>query len=538
MKTKILIAGLIAFATSAVSVHAQQIDQAIGLIESERYESAEKLLEKYTEGESPAPQVNYLLMKTYLEQDKTKEAKEYAGLHLNSVGADPLSRISYARYMLNSGDKANADQIFSTILSDRKNKKNPSLLMAIAEVNIEEENGDAKATLDLLEEAAKRDKNNANVDILRGMAYRKLSDASNAYLAFQKALEKEPENVKALYLMGKIFTAQKNPEVYMGYFQKAYQYDSTYAPVLEDLYNHYYFRDVRIAKIYLEKFIANTDHTIQNDYLLTDILYLNGQYRQAINTAENILASQGTTSQPRLYKLMAYSHAKLGDTLKATEALKGYFEKETPARLIAADFALRASLASAYQGTEKAVISYYSIAADMDTSTARKVDYALKIAEVSKKIEDYHNQALWLGKIYNWKEKSNNVDLFNWGIAHYTATEYSQADSVFALYINRYPEDIFGYYWRAQASAAIDTSMTQALAVEHYLKVVEIGEQSVEKHKKMLLKAYGYLGAYEANITKDYKRSHGWFEKYMELDKENEDVGRYIETLKNWIDKK
>lgn len=78
------------------------------------------------------------------------------------------------------------------------------------------------------------------------------------------------------------------------------------------------------------------------------------------------------------------------------------------------------------------------------------------------------------------ERKTNNIDLFNWGLAHYRAKEYLQTDSVFGLYTTRYPEDIYGYYWRAQASAAIDTSMTNALAIPYYNKVVEIGEK-IEK---------------------------------------------------------
>ncbi|HRF19435.1 MAG TPA: hypothetical protein PK977_14770, partial [Chitinophagaceae bacterium] len=107
-------------------------------------------------------------------------------------------------------------------------------------------------------------------------------------------------------------------------------------------------------------------------------------------------------------------------------------------------------------------------------------------------------QAYWLGKLYQWKDKTNNIDLFNWGLAHYTAAEYLKSDSVFTLYTERYPEDIFGYYWRAQSNAAIDTSLIEGLAVPHYIRVTEIGEKDKEKNKKMLLKAYGYLGGYEA----------------------------------------
>jgi hypothetical protein len=83
----------------------------------------------------------------------------------------------------------------------------------------------------------------------------------------------------------------------------------------------------------------------------------------------------------------------------------------------------------------------------------------------------------------------------------------------------------------------MDTSMTDSLAVPFYYKVVEIGEKNKEVNKKMLLKAYGYLGGYEANITKNYLASLGWFERYFSIE-ENAEIAQYIEMLRKWIAEK
>lgn len=521
-------------------LQAQDINDAKQLIESERYNSAEALLEKKIGNSEPEPEVSYLLVKTYLEQDKINEAGSYVTKHLQSglnTNVDPLNHIAYARYLLNTGNKGAAEEIFASIFNDRKNQKNHSLLLAMAEVAIEEKNGDARAALNWLDMAEKKDKSNPEIDIARGLAFRKLRDASNAFLSFQTAIKKDPGNVKAYYLTGKIFAAQKNPEIYMQHFMKAFEIDSTYAPVLEELYNHYYYRDVRIAKKYLEKYIANTDHTLQNDYYMTDILYLNKEYGNAIISALAIINKVQARTQPRLYKLIAYSYLKTGDSARALEYINNYFDKEDPAKVIAADFQLIAQLTERKEGEEKAAIAYYSIAADMDTITSNKQEYAAAIAELYKKTGDEHNRALWLGKLYSWKEKTNNIDLFNWGLAAYKAKDYKITDSVFAIYTTRYPDDIYGYYWRAQANASIDTSMTDSLAIPFYYKVVEIGERDKETYKKMLLKAYGYLGGYEANITKNYPLSLGWFEKYLAME-ENAEVLKYIEMLRKWTTEK
>lgn len=527
----------IIFMSSSVLM-AQESAEVEQLLDNERYESAEAILEKRITTEGIMPDINYLLVKTYLEQDKVNEVKDFITKYKlsDNPDADPLDRITYARYLLQKGDRAAANVIFNSILENKKNRKNPLLLMAMAEVNIAEDMGDPAQALEWLKMAGDKDDNNPSINILEGLAYRKLSDASKAFLAYQQALKKDKNNVKAHYLLGKIFTAQKNQEVYLEHFMKAYKIDSTYAPVLEALYDHYYNIDVRIARKYLEKFIANTDHTIQHDYRMTDMYYLTGDYDRAITGALKLIDTEKEKAQPRLYKLMAYSAMKSKDTLKALEYANQYFSKEQPVKLIAADFELKAILTEAQPGAEKGAIDYYSIAGEMDTLVANKIKYATAIIKLTKKADMISKQAYWLGKLYQWKEKTNNIDLFNWGLAHYTAAEYLQSDSVFTLYTERYPEDIFGHYWRAQANAAIDTALAQGLAVPHYIKVTEIGEKDKEKNKKMLLKAYGYLGGYEANIRKDYVQSLMWFEKFLELDDENADAKRYAETLRKWVD--
>jgi tetratricopeptide (TPR) repeat protein len=204
-------------------------------------------------------------------------------------------------------------------------------------------------------------------------------------------------------------------------------------------------------------------------------------------------------------------------------------------KLIAHDYAFRAELLDRSAGNEIEVINYYTKAFDLDTLVKNKIQYAMELAALNKKVKDYSKQAQWLGYVYEKKERKSNVDLFNWGLAHYNAGEYPLADTVFASYSIKYPDNIFGYYWRAQANAAIDTSFLEGLAVPHYMKAIELGEKDKVVNKNMLSKAYGYLGGYEANTRKDYKASLAWFERFLELDPTNADALKYKEILEGWI---
>ncbi|MBN8675527.1 MAG: tetratricopeptide repeat protein [Chitinophagales bacterium] len=520
----------------SLSCIGQDKEDIVQLIENERYASAEKVLESAIREKGPEPSLNYLMVKTYLEQDKEEDAREFVeGNKLDDVAADPLSRISYARYQLREGNKESALSVFNEILDGRKNKKNVQLLLAIAEVMISEEKGDNNSAIELLKAAGKYDKKNPGTDLLLGMAYRKLKDASSAYLSYREALKKDPANVKAYYLLGKIFSDQKNPEVYLEQYLKAYAIDSTYAPVLEALYEHYYFRDVKLARKYLEKFIAASDYSLQNDYRLTDLLYLTGDHQEAINSSLSILDKAKDSVQPRLFKLIAYSYAAIGDSVKATVYLNDYFNKAGKENLIAKDFVFRAALSDRVPGNEKETISYYIKAVELDSVAANRTTYAVQLAGLYKKAAAYKEQSYWLGKVYSWKENPSNIDLFNWGLATYNAQNYPAADSIFTLYTTTYPDNIYGYYWRATVNAAVDTAMQLGLAIPHYKKLIEVGETDIKSNKAMLLKAYSYLAVFEANNTKNYPAALNWFEKYKALEPGNADINKYIETLEKWI---
>lgn len=528
---------IIAFIVISKIAGGQYIDEARELIRNERFNSAEILLEKNISN-NPDPELNYMLVNVYLEQDKKGEAGTYINNYLGaevSSSSDPLNIIAVARYLLNTGNKMQAEEMLDLILKNKKNQKNITLLLSMAEVLIKENDGDAKKALELLNMAEKKGKNNAEIDIEKGRAYLKLNDANNAFLSYRQAISKDPSDARAYYLMGEIFKAQNNTDVYLKYFLEAYHVDSTYAPVLEELYNHYYFRDVRTARKYLEKYIANTDYSLQNDYSLVDILYLNGDHYKAIKLAKQIIEAEQNRAQPRLYKLIAYSYANEGDSTKAFQYMTDFFSRQDSAKLISRDFEFLARLYGRNPGEESEAINYFSRAVDMDTLVTRKAEYASAIAELYKRKEDFAGQAAWLEREYQWEGKINNVDLFNLGLAYYRANNYTMADSVFRSYTASYPKDIYGYYWLAQIKSVSGSESDVGLAAFYYNQVVEIGEKDKMAVKSMLLKAYGYLGAYQVNKCKDYLKGLEWFEKYHDMDSENNEIIKYIDILSKWV---
>ncbi len=121
-------------------------------------------------------------------------------------------------------------------------------------------------------------------------------------------------------------------------------------------------------------------------------------------------------------------------------------------------------------------------------------------------------------------------------MALYSAENYLKADSVFAIYTDKYPGELHGYLWRARCNALIDTTMEKGLAVPHYIKLAEVASKDKEKNKTVLSRAYQYLGAYEANITKDFTVSLTYYDKILVLNPDDSDASRNIDLLSKWIE--
>jgi tetratricopeptide (TPR) repeat protein len=266
---------------------------------------------------------------------------------------------------------------------------------------------------------------------------------------------------------------------------------------------------------------------------VTDLLYSSRKYQEAIQKAQQLIGQQGGVSEPRLYKLIAYSYKELHDSAKALDFMQEYFRKQNDTGFVVKDYETIGEIYDMLNKPDSAV-TYYVKAGTMEKDSVQHRAYAKKLAGLYKKQKDYSNQALWLGMYYDGNTKATNLDLFNWGLAYYMAKEFPMADSVFGLYETKYPEQDFGYYWRARSDAAIDTAMETGMAVPHYLKLIDIaGKDTANRtNRKHLIESYGYIAAYKANTQKDYAGAIDYFGKLLELDPANTDARRYIEILK------
>jgi len=527
------------FILGAFVLQAQTVEQGVQQMYYERYQTAENTFHQILKQDPNNSTAWYFLEKDYLLENKPDKANDSIRLAPENIKTDNWYKVAYGSILLHQGKKDAAANYFNEALKDTK-EKDAGILAAVADAHILSESGDINYAIDLLKKAIKRDKKNASLHVLLGDAYMKLSNGSEAFKAYQEATEINGKYAQAYHKLGEIFVTQKNPEMYVSYFQKAVAADPDYAPSLYRLYVYEFNRNPAKAMEYYNQYLAKSDRSIENEYDLADLFFINKQYNKAIQKADAIAKAEGEKLEPRIYKLISYSYAELKDSAKAFNYMEQYFAKEADSNRVAKDYLLMGNLYAAVNDNDSLAFTYFDKAAALEKDSTELVKYYKRFAKLAANNKNYSQQAKWLGRYYTSSDKATNVDLFNWGLAHYKAEEYAAADSVYGIYVSKYPEQSFGYYWQAKSKALQDKDMTQGLAIPAYQKLIEVLEKNPNdpNYKKWVVESYAYLAAYETNTQKDYAEAVNYFEKVLQVDPENADAKKYIDILEKNLDSK
>ncbi|TXJ29274.1 MAG: tetratricopeptide repeat protein [Chitinophagaceae bacterium] len=523
----------ISFITTVTTLSAQSLEEGRSYLDNARYSSAESVFHAVLNQQPENAEAWCLLTNTYLKQELTEEAADTLALAPASVQKEPYFLVAYGGLLLNTNKTDSAKWYFEQAMNLTKSK-NADILAAIAEAHINAEKGSPDYALQILDIAQKRDKKNADLLVLEGNAYRRLHKGSEAYQAYQEALNKDKNSSQAYYQLGRIFLSQKNSEMYLDFFNKSITADNSFAPAYYALYNHYLYIDPAKAMEYFTQYKSRADKTPQDDYDQTDLLYLTKQYEPAIQLARNLISRDGDKVQSRLYKLIAYSYEEMKDTATAMGFMQQYFQNEVDSNIILKDYENMATLFTA-TGKPDSAMTYLEKGLGLVKDEEGLYAHYQTLSRLAKQVNDNAAEAKWLGKFYAGNNKATNVHLFNWGLACYKAGQYPQADSVFGLYAEKYPEQkTYGYYWQARSNAAIDTAMAEGLAIPHYQQLVQAIDSVATpsaSDKKWLIEAYNYMAAYETNTKKDYPAAIEYFKKILVVDPANETAQKYITML-------
>ena len=513
---------------------AQNVDEGKKFFYYERYKSAKETLEKVLAANPNDIEAAYWLGQTLIEQKDSIAAKNLYQKLLQQNGNAPMLLVGMGQIELMEGKNNDARQRFETAISLTKGR-DVDVFNAVARANVQAKKGDARYAIEKLNQATEvRRFKDATTYVLMGDAYRKLVEGGNAVTSYNKAFEMDDKLAATKYKIGKVYLTQNNPDYFLPAFEEAVRIDPAYTPAYFELFYYWYFRDVNKAQPYLESYIANADQGPESEYLKTDFLYASGQFAQAKEKALSLITQYGAKVAPRMYKMVAYACDTLKDMTCANKYMADYFAKQASEDVVPADYEEMAHINSRTPGEESKAFDNLQKAVQLDTLMENKLKYISKAADLAKKMGDRNMQAQWLGIAYSIKDEPSQVDLYNWGMAHYQAENYQTADSIFCgIYESTYPDEIYGYLWCAKTKVAMDDSASsQGLAYDAYIKLAEVAKRiDSVKFKNQILESYFYLAGYINNIKKDKETAIEYLQKVLDIDPDNSTARQYIDIL-------
>jgi tetratricopeptide (TPR) repeat protein len=306
----------------------------------------------------------------------------------------------------------------------------------------------------------------------------------------------------------------------MRYYQDAMREDSKFAPVYYWLYSYYYQRDVNKAADYLNQYIAVADNDSKNCYAKSSLFYVSKKYAETITQADACITSVSKPF-PNLYGLKGYAYDKMGDSLKAREAFEKFFSVVNPDLIGPTDYATYGKVLMQFPGSEAEGISLIEKGLALDTVVADKVKTVTEIAKSFAAKNNFEEAGRWYGKVLEIDSAYGKTDLFYAGYNDYRGGNYKTADSVFKLYQQKYPEDVYGWYLGARSVEGIDTAQT-GMAKPLYQKVIEIADTAKNKASVQgIIPAYRYMVAYYYNVLHNVDTAIMYNNKILELDPTN-----------------
>lgn len=529
-----------------VAVFGQSIQDGVKALYSGQLDKATKILEKQTN----SPEGVYWLARVYVLKNHYDSARYVFDQGLSTNPNAPFLLIGKGFFLLTDKKVNEAKQAFETAITASKGRKgaDPAILNAVGRAMTQAYNnfdkvGDINYAAQKLEEAlAGKPKDPwllADIYTNLGDAYRKAKpgEGSAAFDAYQSAIAVYPTFAQAQYRKALIFKSQRNWELFEENMNKAIAMDQGFLPAYYQLYEYKIGRkDFQAAQGIADKIIANSPGDLNNEYYAASTYYLNKNYDEAIRSAKHLIATAKGDTDPKAYKLIAYSYVDKGDTAAAMPFVEEYFKNQRKDEISAMDYALKAMAYSTTPGKESVVLQSYLDGVKADTV----LDSQLDVLEAGAKFFGAKglnaNQAVLFSKIIDIKP-ANKVtinDYFNAGLAYYRAKQYETSWPFFDKVRTKFPDVNYGYLWAFYNSKIFDSTNAKNIVVPDAEKLVEFSkiDKSADAKSNAFNAAY-FLANYYNDVVKD----KGKAVEYLKVCKDNIDDEAAKKTLQDSIDR-
>ncbi len=502
---------------ATLAAEGQTLTDAIRLNENEQQEAAGAMYQQLIVKEPGNGNLYYYYGENYIDAEQPEKAAECFNKGLEKDPGNPINLIGQAELKLLNGDLSGGK-----ILIDQAIKtgggKNALLLMEAGEAYLRYKKAqDLMSAQTYLESAAKLDPKNPEVYNLLGDLYSELNNGTMAANNYNKALDIDKNQVKALLHKGQLYKRSTNFEGAMAEFENALKIDPNFAPAYREM-GEVNFRQRQIEKAkenykkYLELSKNNTMARLRYAFFLHESDD-NKTAQSEINIIQKV--DSGNLYMMRIMAYVAYENGLNDNAMKTITKVFQLTEGDTTRR-IGRDYAYFGKTL-ARGGNDSLGIEYLFKAVAFDQKNVDLYDDLAKLATKAKKY-DLAVKA-YQDKIAN-SNRPSSADYFSLGRALYSNKNYTGADSAFTRVNEQSPNWPNGYLWKARANGQLDSTYTSLTAVPNYQKFIElvsIDSVNLVKFNKELIEANSYIAVAYLR-QKDCKTSLQYWNRVLAID--------------------
>lgn len=509
---------------------------------ADRFEKAKTILEKTLNDPSTDKAVSYF----YLGSLDMREGNTAAAAANFNKGKEANPNYGYnyvglGEIALKNGNKSEASDLFKKALET--NKKDASLMAAVARAYF---NVDptlyAKEIDKQIDKAMKVSKNKeAQIYVLQGDML-KTTDVGAAAGRYEQAMVYDEEagniNPEAYVKYANLYN-KVNPDFAIAKLVELNEKLPNSALAQSELAEKYYDGNqfTKAAEQY-GKYIQNPNHFQGDEQRYSGLLYFGKKYQESLDVANQVLAKDPNNEY--MQRMVMLNKAALKDFTGAEEAAKKLFS-HADAKFTATDYTTYGDILGELKRPEDAVAAYTKA---YELNPEKNKQILANISSMYTDLEDYQKAAEYMQKFVDAGDASLN-DYFilsnrykNLGVSLPEGSpERIEAANNGIKYVDMAIESAAnkGPLYRNKATLMMvrdGAEITLAL-VETYqqmLAAYDENPENKEKYRDAYKSAYNNLANYYLKAG-DKEQARAYFEKFLEIDPENEALREYLNKM-------
>lgn len=513
-----------------LSGYTQTLQEAIRLNENEQHAAASGVYQLLITKE-PANGTNYYY---YAENLLDAEVPDSALLILEKGKQvdpnNPLITVGLAEIKLNQGNLQEGSTMVANAVTMAKDKS-ADVLIEAAEALIRYKVKDAQTALVYAQKAAVVAPKNPEAYNIIGDVYSEQNNGTLAANNYNKALELDKNQVKALLHKGQLYKRSTNYEGAALEFENALKIDANFAPAYRELGEvSYYQRKLEKAKEYYRKYLELSKNNPAARLRFASFLFYSENYQDAL--AELSQITKVDSSNLGMMRLSAYLNYENNDNAKAEQLINKVFSmtESDSSKRITLDYVYFGKIL-AKNGNDSLGADYINRALALDSS---RVELYTELGTLYQRAKKYNEAAAVFEKRIAAGGKLTTADYFKLGQAYHQGKQFGKADTAFAKVVELQESWPDGYLWRARANHGMDPDSKQGLAkpfYETYIEKVANDSVAAQKYVKNLVEANNYL-AYYYLVKKDCTQAALYCKKILEYEPDNKQAKDILEVIR------